>query len=660
MMKMIKAYFNRREFKSNIAKRVSRYYKTINNFQPAKRFLALSLITALLLPVFYFADWQKASAQSLRTSFSNLQMPAVNSAPPEPFHFSDSSNISTAALSTAASLNASIDGASTQVINFFKAPEPPPGFEMAKTASPASQMLASSLSSISTSIGSLFGFFKDASSAAKDSESNEETNNESEAVSTSAAPPLPAQPLGIVTFDFDDDGKADIGRWNKASSEWKVLMSSNNSLQTETVGSSSSVIAPGDFDGDGITDYAAFDAGTWTIKKSGSGTTQTGSFGASDDKPVVGDYDGDGVADLAVFRPSNGTWYIFNSASASVTSAAFGASTDEPVPGNYDGDNKTDIAVFRPSTGEWHVLGSSAGYSSLQWGLATDVPVPADYDGDGKTDKAVYRGSSGTWYVYYSDPLRPYTAQVWGNYGDQPVPADYDGDGKADHAVWRPTTGVWHLLKSSNSSNEYHTLGSKTDKAVPAAYLKPIGAEVYSYDFMQTRLSPKNATGGTNLYSQNFSWSSGLVALPGRAGLDAGFGISYNSLVWTKHTTTSNNQTNTTMVFDADSSNVSPGFRFGFPTIEPAYYEGTTSKFAYLMVTPSGARVEFRQTPSIDTYETVDSSYSLIKIDNSGSPLDPIENIKMTLYTKDGTQMSYAWIAGAYRCTKIKDTNGNY
>jgi|GEM_PF-4946743 len=45
------------------------------------------------------------------------------------------------------------------------------------------------------------------------------------------------------------------------------------------------------------------------------------------------------------------------------------------------------------------------------------------------------------------------------------------------------------------------------------------------------RLKPSEATGGTNLYSRNFGWGTSLVGLPGRSGLDAGFGISYNSLV---------------------------------------------------------------------------------------------------------------------------------
>ena len=120
-------------------------------------------------------------------------------------------------------------------------------------------------------------------------------------------------------------------------------------------------------------------------------------FGAGTDKPVVGDYDGDGLADYAVFRPSNRTWYIQRS-TAGYKEIQFGNSSDKLVPADYDGDGKTDVAVFRPSEGNWYVQRSASG--SLQvvsWGLASDSPVPADYDGDGKADIAVYR--DGIWYI---------------------------------------------------------------------------------------------------------------------------------------------------------------------------------------------------------------------------------------------------------------------
>ncbi|MBK8146627.1 MAG: hypothetical protein IPK58_00010 [Acidobacteria bacterium] len=142
--------------------------------------------------------------------------------------------------------------------------------------------------------------------------------------------------------------------------------------------------------------------------------------------------------------------------------------------------------------------------------------------------------------------------------------------------------------------------------------------------------------------------------LPGRAGLDAGFGISYNSLVWTKDPATN------TIVFNADNSNLTPGFRFGFPTIEPVYYDATTEKFAYLMVTPSGGRAEFRQTTNSNIFETVDSSYAELKINGTSGPNDPADQLTITVTGTDGTRADYEWKNGAYRCQKITDRNGNY
>jgi hypothetical protein len=85
------------------------------------------------------------------------------------------------------------------------------------------------------------------------------------------------------------------------------------------------------------------------------------------------------------------------------------------------------------------------------------------------------------------------------------------------------------------------------------------------------RMLPKNATGGTDLYSQNFAWGKSLVGLPGRSGLNAGFGIGYNSLIWIKDATRG------AIVYDPDVTNPAPGFRFGFPVIEPGYVSVDTS-----------------------------------------------------------------------------------
>jgi YD repeat-containing protein len=171
------------------------------------------------------------------------------------------------------------------------------------------------------------------------------------------------------------------------------------------------------------------------------------------------------------------------------------------------------------------------------------------------------------------------------------------------------------------------------------------------YNFTAARLDPVNRTGGGGMdaYSRNFNFSIPLVSLPGRAGLDLGLTLSYNSLVWTKDAGG--------VTFDADQGFPSPGFRLGFPTVEPKFVNpliqqaGQPVRYSYLLVTPGGARVELRQTATAGVYESADSSY-LQLVEGGGGP--------QTLLATDGTQLSFVLLNGAYRCHQVKDRNGNY
>src|SRR6185369_11119412 len=86
------------------------------------------------------------------------------------------------------------------------------------------------------------------------------------------------------------------------------------------------------------------------------------------------------------------------------------------------------------------------------------------------------------------------------------------------------------------------------------------------------RLDPMNETGGAgeNPLSRNFNWTLPLVNLPGRAGMDLGLTLSYNSLVWTR--------SGNSMSFDDDNGFPGPGFRLGFPVIQGPYYNDEASK----------------------------------------------------------------------------------
>ncbi|HKS26263.1 MAG TPA: S8 family serine peptidase, partial [Pyrinomonadaceae bacterium] len=159
----------------------------------------------------------------------------------------------------------------------------------------------------------------------------------------------------------------------------------------------------------------------------------------------------------------------------------------------------------------------------------------------------------------------------------------------------------------------------------------------------EERSEPTNRTGqaGEDLLSRNYNWSLPIVGLPGRAGLNLGLSLTYNSLVWTK--------SGSTIAFDTDHGFPSPGFRLGFPVIQ-GKYANAQGGLSYLMITPSGARVELRQAGTV--YKSADSSYMQLTEVTPGSTL--------LVQTKDGTQLSYERKGSDYQCTQIKDRNGNF
>src|ERR1041384_276152 len=100
-----------------------------------------------------------------------------------------------------------------------------------------------------------------------------------------------------------------------------------------------------------------------------------------------GDYDGDGLTDYAVFRPTENNWLI-KTQKEEIKVVNWGLNTDILVPADFDGDRKTDFAIFRPSIVAWSYKVSLSPSSStiVYHGVPTDVPTPGDYNGDGIDD----------------------------------------------------------------------------------------------------------------------------------------------------------------------------------------------------------------------------------------------------------------------------------
>ena len=166
-------------------------------------------------------------------------------------------------------------------------------------------------------------------------------------------------------------------------------------------------------------------------------------------------------------------------------------------------------------------------------------------------------------------------------------------------------------------------------------------------NFGTARGRPINETGesGVDLGSRNFNWSVPLLSLPGRAGLDLNLTLSYNSLVWTRD--------GSYMKFNADLGSPAPGFRLGLPTLQQKFLNSEMNNWAYIMVTPSGGHVQLRQVGASNIYESQDSSYTRLDASNV--------NI-LLVRTTNGTQFKFepVTINNEYRCTEIKDRNGNY
>lgn len=166
-------------------------------------------------------------------------------------------------------------------------------------------------------------------------------------------------------------------------------------------------------------------------------------------------------------------------------------------------------------------------------------------------------------------------------------------------------------------------------------------------DFSMARLEPSNRTGrrGVDLGSRNFNWAMPLVSLQGRAGLDLGLTLYYNSLVWVKD--------DTTIRFNSDRGFPGPGFRLGLPVIQKKYHNNQVDVDAYMMVTPPGGRVELRRVAgTTNIYESADSSY--VRLTDNGAN-------GAVVHIPDGTQMTFVpSVNDQMRCAEIKDRNGNY
>ncbi|WP_380165376.1 hypothetical protein [Jannaschia sp. R86511] len=193
-------------------------------------------------------------------------------------------------------------------------------------------------------------------------------------------------------------------------------------------------VVTGDFDGDGKSDLGIYSDGRFTIRV--NGRVSSFAFGQAGDRPVAGDWDGDGVDGIGVFRA--GRFYLRQTATAGGTQRAvgWGASGDRPVAGDWDGDGVDGVGVYRRGT--WYLRAHTTAGSSNQkivWGRSTDLPTSGDWDGDGRDSVGLLRGR--TWYLKSMTKPGSSGTLTFGHPSGTPAVGDWYADGRTTlGTVW--------------------------------------------------------------------------------------------------------------------------------------------------------------------------------------------------------------------------------
>ncbi len=285
-------------------------------------------------------------------------------------------------------------------------------------------------------------------------------------------------PYSIISGDFNGDGKIDFATANYGTSTISVLTGNGAGVFTLATspstgsGTSPYSIISGDFNGDGMIDFATANSGNGTISVltgNGLGTftlatnVSTGS-GTSPLSIISGDFNGDGKIDFATANSGNGTISVLTGNGLGTftlaTNVSTGAGTQPAsiISGDFNGDGMIDFATANYGTSTISVLtGNGLGTFTLATspstgtGTAPRSIISGDFNGDGKTDFASANSQDSTISVLTGNGLGTFALATNVSTGTSTTPysiisGDFNGDGKIDFATANTSTRTVSVL----------------------------------------------------------------------------------------------------------------------------------------------------------------------------------------------------------------------
>jgi hypothetical protein len=279
-----------------------------------------------------------------------------------------------------------------------------------------------------------------------------------------------AQPYGVLTADFNRDGRVDAATVNGTGSSLSVFLRGPAGFAAEAGSPFPTGLGPGygyvaDFNGDGFPDVATqnFSDGTVSIllRQPGGGFAAAAPLTVGSTGSVTSaDFNSDGRMDIAApsYGNSNVVTYLGNGSGGFTVEATnpTGATPRDIVSADFNRDGQPDLAITNLNGGSVTVLlrnaannGFSSEAAAIPVGASPEGIEAADFNGDGYPDLAVAVLGTNTVNVLLRNPGGGFTAEA-------PIPigsgalglatADFNADGRPDLAATSNSAGTVTVL----------------------------------------------------------------------------------------------------------------------------------------------------------------------------------------------------------------------
>ena len=280
-----------------------------------------------------------------------------------------------------------------------------------------------------------------------------------------------AQPYGVLTADFNRDGRTDAATVNGTGSNLSVFLRGPAGFAAEPGSPFPTGLGPGygfvaDFNGDGFPDVATqnFSDGTVSVllRQPGGGfAAATPLTVGSTGSVTAADFNGDGRVDIAApsYNGNSTSITYLGNGSGGFTSEGTnptGATPRDIAAADFNGDGRPDLAISNLNGGSVTVLlrnpantGFASEAAAIPVGASPEGIEAADFNGDGLADIAVAVLGTNTVNVLLRNPGGGFTAEA-------PIPvgagalgvatADFNADGRPDLAVTSNTAGTVTVL----------------------------------------------------------------------------------------------------------------------------------------------------------------------------------------------------------------------